>query len=62
MQLNNQIEKEKLKECTFEPTTNGKRLFNLRSQTPRSYIKEDKNTFNEIDNNKRYISNSPKKR
>lgn len=61
IQLNNQIEKEKLKECTFEPNTNAKRSF-LRSKTPRCYIKEDKNTFDGITtNNKRYISNSPKK-
>lgn len=59
MHLNTQKEKEKLKECTFEPTTNLKRR-SLRSQTPRSFVKEDKNTFNEVDNNKQYISNSPK--
>jgi hypothetical protein len=61
LHLNTQKEKEKLKECTFEPTTNIKRR-SLRSQTPRSFIKEDKNTLSEVDNNKRYISNSPKKR
>lgn len=61
MHLNTQKEKEKLKECTFEPTTNVKRR-SLRSQTPRSFVKEDKNSFNDIDNNKRTISSSPKNR
>jgi hypothetical protein len=35
LELNNQLDKETLKNCTFEPIINTKKYQNIRSQTPR---------------------------